>query len=145
MSPPPPTGTTTVRPSASCPAISSPTVPRPAPSYVVRHTAYGGISPPQLERPDRLQALELQVGVEGLDEAQGRADRHAGEPRGRLPDVLGGDHAIFSSSSAAASPLPGPSWPWRAPAGHRRRPHRHRPLRLPSRPAPRPPPDRPAR
>src|SRR5207244_13547711 len=23
----------------------------PAPSYVVRHTAYGGISPPQLERP----------------------------------------------------------------------------------------------
>src|SRR2546429_9225801 len=102
---------------------------------------------PELERADGLQALELQVGVERLHEAERRANRHPGEPRGRVPDVLGADHATFSSSSASPSlsPLPEPSWPWRAPPGHPRLPPpppRH-PPRLPSRPGPPPPPDPP--
>src|SRR5207247_2836412 len=112
--------------------------------YVVRHTTYGRIGAPQLERADGLEALELQVGAERLDEAQRCANRHPGEPRGRLPDVLGGDHATFSSSSASASasaspsPLAGPSWPWRKAAGRRRRPRhpRRHPPRLPSPPGP---------
>src|SRR5260370_12075590 len=97
------------------------------------------VGAPEVERADGLQALELEVGVERLDEAQGRADRHAGEPRGRLPDILGGDHATFSSSSASPLPFAGPSWPLRKTAGGRRHP-RH-PPRLPPRPPspPRPP------
>src|SRR5207237_529007 len=91
------------------PALGPPPPPRPAPDLRrVRHglavvaarvrdhpAAPGGlrqasdciVRPAQLKRSDRLEAFELQIGVERLNEAQRRTHRHAGEPRSRLPHV----------------------------------------------------------
>src|SRR2546425_9238206 len=61
----------------------------------LRQAAHRVVGTADLERPHRLEVLELQVGVERLHVAERRLDRDAAQPLGRLADVLGGDHAYF--------------------------------------------------
>src|SRR5262249_29183239 len=99
-----------------------------------------------LERAHRLLALELEMGVQLLDIQEPRAARDPAPAQGGggVLNVRGGDHATFWASGLGIW-----AWlsPWAPEAATPCRPPLRCPrprLRLPSRRAPRPPPDRPA-
>src|SRR6266516_838073 len=77
------------------PVVAARVGDHPAPARGLGEFPDRVVGPADLERTGRLEALELQVRVQGLHVAQRSPDRHAAEARGRLAHALGRDHRYF--------------------------------------------------